>query len=124
MHYLSNTFLFHFISLILFFHTSNDNGSVVCNSYNEFNLSNHIEFSDLSTDDNSVFFLNIEFETRNVQDDDFKIFPNPATSYIQIQNRYGDIQKIELYNILDQKICSKGLKNQKEIKINLEIKKD
>jgi choice-of-anchor B domain-containing protein len=59
-------------------------------------------------------------KTSHVENQDFNIFPNPASSYVNIVNTQEDIQKIEIFNLLGQKIFSKAYQDEKQIEINLE----
>jgi choice-of-anchor B domain-containing protein len=59
-------------------------------------------------------------ETSDFEDQDFKIFPNPASSYVTVLNAEEDIQKIEIFNLLGQKIFSKDYQDEKQIQVNLE----
>jgi choice-of-anchor B domain-containing protein len=59
-------------------------------------------------------------ETSDFEDQDFKIFPNPASSYVTVLNAEEDIQKIEIFNLLGQKIFSKAYQDEKQIQVNLE----
>jgi hypothetical protein len=59
-------------------------------------------------------------KTSHVENQDFNIFPNPASSYVNIVSTQEDIQKIEIFNLLGQKIFSKAYQDEKQIEINLE----
>jgi choice-of-anchor B domain-containing protein len=75
------------------------------------------------SDINRGFFLirkSGTLETSNFQNQEFKIFPNPASSYVNIVNTQENIQKIEIFNLLGQKIFSKDFQDEKQIQINLE----
>ncbi|TXE20708.1 choice-of-anchor B family protein [Psychroflexus gondwanensis] len=75
------------------------------------------------SDINRGFFLIRQsgtLETSNFQNQEFKIFPNPASSYVTVLNTQEDIQKIEIFNLLGQKIFSKAYQDEKQIQVNLE----
>jgi choice-of-anchor B domain-containing protein len=75
------------------------------------------------SDINRGFFLirkSGTLETSDFEDQDFKIFPNPASSYVTVLNAEEDIQKIEIFNLLGQKIFSKAYQDEKQIQVNLE----
>jgi hypothetical protein len=75
------------------------------------------------SDINRGFFLirkSGTLETSDFEDQDFKIFPNPALSYVTVLNAEEDIQKIEIFNLLGQKIFSKAYQDEKQIQVNLE----
>jgi choice-of-anchor B domain-containing protein len=75
------------------------------------------------SDINRGFFLIRQsgtLETPGFQNQEFKIFPNPASSYVQIQNTQENIQKIEIFNLLGQKIFSRDYQDEKQIQINLD----
>jgi choice-of-anchor B domain-containing protein len=81
--------------------------------------SGNIVVSDIDTG----FFLirkSGTLETSDFKDQDFKIFPNPASSYVNIVNTQKNIQKIEIFNLLGQKIFSKAYQDEKQIQINLD----
>ena len=75
------------------------------------------------SDINRGFFLirkSGTLETPDFQNQDFKIFPNPASSYVNIVNTQENIQKIEIFNLLGQKIFSEAYQDEKQIQINLD----
>ena len=75
------------------------------------------------SDINRGFFLirkSGTLETPDFQNQDFKIFPNPASSYVNIVNTQENIQKIEIFNLLGQKIFSRDFQDEKQIQINLD----
>ena len=75
------------------------------------------------SDINRGFFLIRQsgaLETSNFQNQEFKIFPNPASSYVNIQNTQENIQRIEIFNLLGQKIFSRDFKDEKQIQIDLD----
>jgi choice-of-anchor B domain-containing protein len=75
------------------------------------------------SDINRGFFLirkSGTLETPDFQNQEFKIFPNPASSYVNILNTQENIQKIEIFNLLGQKIFSRDFQDEKQIQINLD----
>lgn len=52
--------------------------------------------------------------------ENFSIFPNPASSYVQIKNASQPIQSIELYTLLGQQVYSKRFKAKNDVQINVE----
>ena len=75
------------------------------------------------SDINRGFFLIRQsgaLETSNFQNQEFKIFPNPASSYVNIQNTQENIQRIEIFNLLGQKIFFRDFKDEKQIQIDLD----
>ena len=75
------------------------------------------------SDINRGFFLLRKSGTLTSQafnSNDFSFFPNPARSYVQIENSNQPIKAVELYDILGKKVFSQHYNNLKEISINLE----
>lgn len=109
------------ISEVGFFDTYPENDTDSFNgSWNNYPFfeSGNIVVSDI----NRGFFLIRKSGTLNsshLSQKNFSIFPNPASSYVQIRNS-EPIQSIELYNLLGQKVFSKQLKNKFDIEINVE----
>ncbi|SDG40427.1 choice-of-anchor B family protein [Psychroflexus sediminis] len=69
------------------------------------------------------FFLIRKSGTLSASDftqEDFSIFPNPASSYVQIKNSSRSIQSVELYTLLGQKVYSKKFKDKRDLTINVE----
>ncbi|NEV92609.1 choice-of-anchor B family protein [Psychroflexus sp. YR1-1] len=52
--------------------------------------------------------------------EDFSIFPNPASSYVQIKNASQPIQSVELFTLLGQQVYSKKFKGMRDLTINVE----
>lgn len=110
------------ISEVGFFDTypenNNDSFNGSWNNYPFFESGN-IVVSDV----NRGFFLIRKSGTLNASDfsqKDYSIFPNPATSYVQIKNSTKPIQSIELYTVLGQKVFSKQFGGKYELEINVE----
>lgn len=51
--------------------------------------------------------------------EDFSIFPNPASSYVNIKSTSQNIKSVELYSVLGQKVYSEDFKNKNEIQIKI-----
>ncbi|CDF80454.1 conserved hypothetical protein [Formosa agariphila KMM 3901] len=65
--------------------------------------------------DTEVFYDNISLQQDNTQSVDdvlasnFKVYPNPASDYINIESKNVKVSSVDLYNILGAKVLSSGL---------------
>lgn len=83
----------------------------------------YVRAPNASTSSLEVFYDNIElYETSTLSVDDvfasnFKVYPNPAQDYIQIESRDVQVSSVEMYNLVGKKLISET--NLVDSKLNI-----
>ncbi|MDW5290979.1 T9SS type A sorting domain-containing protein [Formosa sp. PL04] len=98
---------------------TNDNPDWVTNTFS-FTATNtevviYVRSLESIDDETEVFYDNISLQEGNTQSIDdvlaskFKVYPNPARDYINIQSKNVSVSSIDMYNILGAKVLSSKL---------------